>query len=277
MDARGLFLLVRRWPGRRIALITVAALPFLASLGFCSMERNPRKATADSARPALVFDQYFVNLSDLHNAARVEAWYHFKNCGKLPAKITKLEPSCGCLDPKVAKRTYMPGEECEFPLGVLMTREKPGPHEYSLKIDYEDPQPQSVTIAFKVVVRREVTVRPSQLQFWQDGMAETKQSIVITDMRPTPFHVTGASCKSPFVKVQVGGSTDDPDAGRETSLTVTVAAEVPKEGVRTMAVATTDDPRYSKIFIAVHVDNWHYREIQQTSGIKPAPAGKLKP
>ncbi len=278
MHARGLFLHVRRWPGQRIALIAVAALPFVASVGFCSIERNPTKVAAAPARPALVFDQYFVNLSDLHNAARVEAWYHFKNCGKAPAKITKLEPSCGCLDPKVEKRTYMPGEECEFPLGVLMTREKPGPHEYSLKIDYEDPKPQSVTIAFKVIARREVTARPSQLQFWLDGTAETpKQSIVITDMRPSPFHVTGASCKSPVVKVQVGGTTDDPDAGRETALTVTVIGEVPKEGVRTTVIVTTDDPHYPKIPIYVHADNWHYHGIQQTSGIKSGPSAKAKP
>ena len=277
MDFRRLFLHVRRWPGRQIALVTAACLPFLASIGFCSVERTPRKPTGVAERPALVFDQYFVNLSDLHNAARVEAWYHFKNCGKAPAKITKLEPSCGCLDPKVQKRTYMPGEECEFPLGVLMTREKPGPHEYSLKIDYEDPVPRSVTIAFKVVVRREVTVRPSALQFWQDGMAETKQSIVITDMRPTPFRVTGASCKSPYVKVQLGPTTDDPDAGRETALMVTVAAEVPKEGVRSVVIVTTDDPRYPKIPIAVHIDNWHYRGIQQTSAIKADATPKPKP
>jgi hypothetical protein len=202
MDVRRLFLHVRRWPRRQIALIAAACLPFIASLGFCSVERAPRKPAVIPERPALVFDQYFVNLSDLHNAARVEAWFHFKNHGKAPAKITNLEPSCGCLDPKVEKRTYMPGEECEFPLGVLMTREKPGPHDYSLKIDYEDPQPRSVTIAFKVVVRREVTVRPHALQFWQDGTAEMpKQSITVTDMRPTPFRVTGAMCKSPYVKV----------------------------------------------------------------------------
>jgi hypothetical protein len=79
------------------------------------------------------------------------------------------------------------------------------------------------------------------------------------------------------VKVQVGGTTDDPDAGRETSLSVTVAGEVPKEGVRTAVIVTTDDPRYPKIPIYVHVDNWHYRGIQQTSGIKSGPTTKAKP
>jgi Protein of unknown function (DUF1573) len=277
MDARRLLTQVRRWPGRQITLIAVAALPFAASLGFCSVERAPRKPVGVAERPALVFDQYFVNLSDLHNAARVEAWFHFKNCSKSPARITNLEPSCGCLNPKVEKRTYMPGEECEFSLGVLMTRERPGPHDYLLTIDYEDPKPRSVTIAFKVVVRREVTVRPSQLQFWQNGSGETNQSIVITDMRPRPFKVTGATCKSPFVKFKIGQSVDDPDAGRETNVSITVAAEVPKAGVRTAVILTTDDPHYQRIPIPIWINDIRTSTIQQASGTLSAIPSKPKP
>ena len=165
-------------PVGRFALIAVAALPFLASLGFCSVDRTPRKPTAAAERPALVFDQYFVNLSDLHNTARVEAWFHFKNCGKAPARITNLEPSCGCLNPKVEKREYLPGEECEFSLGVLMTRETAGPTRlFAAASTTKIPKPRSATVAFKVVVRREVTVRPSQLLFYQSGDSEETKRI----------------------------------------------------------------------------------------------------
>jgi len=272
MDARRLLIQIRRRPARRIAMIAVAALPFAASLGFCSVERTPSKSAALAERPALVFDQYFVNLSDLHNAARVESWFHFKNCGKAPARITNLEPSCGCLNPKVEKRTYLPGEECEFSMGVLMTREKPGPHDYELRIDYEDPKPRSVTVAFKVVVRREVTVRPSQLLFYQNGSEEAQRSIVVTDMRPTPFHVTGATCKSPLVKFKVGPAIDDPDAGRETTISITVAAQCPKEGVQTSVVLSTDDPRYPRIPIPVWIRDMHASMIQQTSGTSKDPS-----
>lgn len=266
MDALSRAKWVRQWPSRQLALVAVAFVPFAASLGFCCVDRTPRAFAKTVDRPALVFDQYFVNLSDLHNAARVEAWFHFKNCGKSPARITNLEPSCGCLNPKVEKRAYLPGEECEFSLGVLMTREKPGPHDYFLTIDYADPKPRSVTIAFKVVVRREVTVRPSQLQFWQNGTEETNQAIVVTDMRPKPFHVTGATCKSALVKFHVGPPIDDPDAGRETTVNVTVAAQIPKEGVRTSVVLTTDDPRYPRIPIPIWIGDIRHATIQQTSG-----------
>jgi hypothetical protein len=266
MDAKRLLVGIRRWPLGWIALVAAAALPFLASLGFCSVSRTPRKSTGVVDRPSLIFDQYFVNLSELHNAARVEAWYHFKNTGKTPARITNLDPSCGCLNPKVEKREYLPGEECEFSLGVLMTREKPGPHDYFLRIDYQDPKPRSVTVAFKVVVRREVTVRPSQLMFFQSGTeGAPTQSILISDMRPTPFRVTGATCKSPLVKFQIGPATDDPDAGRETTVFITVEGQVPQQGVKTAVILSTDDPHYLKIPIPIWISNMHSSSIQRTS------------
>jgi len=277
MDAR--WLQFRRWPRRQIVLIVVAALPFAASLGFRSVERTPRAPTGSGERPALVFDQYFVNLSEIHNSARVEALFHFKNCGKSPARITQLEPSCGCLNPKVEKRAYLPGEECDFSLGVLTTREKPGPHDYELKIDYEDPQPRSVTVAFKIVVRREVTVRPSQLLFYQNGSeGAPPQTIVITDMRPKPFRVTGATCKSHLVKVRVGPPIDDPDGGRETVVIITVAGRVPKEGVQTAVMLSTDDPRYPRIPIPIRIGDMHVSTIQQTSGrSSPAASSQARP
>jgi hypothetical protein len=266
----------RWWPRRQFVLIAVAAIPFVASLGFCSVARTPRKPAATVERPALVFDQYYVNLSDLHNTARVEAWFRFKNCGKAPARITKLEPSCGCLNPKVEKRAYLPGEDCEFSLGVLTTRETAGPHDYSLIIDYEDPKPRSATVAFKVVVRREVTVRPSQLLIYQGDGVETKRTIVITDMRPTPFRVTGATCKSPLVKYRVGPAVDDPDAGRETTIYITVAAHVPKEGVHTAVMLSTDDPRYPRIPIPIWIGDMPNSSIQQTSGTTVGSTAKSR-
>jgi hypothetical protein len=249
-------------------LVAVAALPFAASLGFRSVERTPRVPSGSVERPSLVFDQYFVNLSEIHNAARVEALFHFKNCGKVPAVITNLEPSCGCLNPKVEKRPYLPGEECDFSMSVLTTRERPGPHDYELKIDYQDPKPRTVTVAFKVVVRREVTVRPQQLMFYEGGSnGPPPQTIVITDMRSQPFRVTGATCKSPMVKVRVGPAVDDPDGGRETAVIITVAGQAPKEGVQTAVMLSTDDPRYARIPIPVWIRNMHPSTIQQTSGV----------
>jgi hypothetical protein len=275
MNAKIVLVAIRRIPLRQIALVAAAALPFLASLGFCSVQRTPRKPTGTVDRPALVFDQYFVNLSDLHNTARVEALYHFKNTAKTPVRITNLEPSCGCLNPKVEKREYLPGEECDFSLGVLMTREKPGPHDYFLRIDYQDPKPRSVTVAFKVVVRQEVTVRPQALMFFQSGTeGAPAQTIVVSDMRPKPLRVTGGTCESRLVKFQVGPATDDPDAGRETIVYVSVEGQVPKTGVKTAVILSTDDPHYPKIPILIWISDMHGSSIQKTSATSVGTSGQ---
>ena len=155
----------------RLLLIAVASLPFLASLGFCSIDARPARCAILIERPALVFDQYLVNLGEIHNTAKVEAHFRFKNCGSFPLRITNVTPSCKCLAPQIEKRVYAPGEISDFTLGVLTTHQTPGPHEYLLTLDYEDPQPHAVTVTFKLVIRREVTLSPSQLIVYQNGVS----------------------------------------------------------------------------------------------------------
>jgi hypothetical protein len=264
----------QRWSGRQIALVAVAALPFAASLGFNSVPRVPRVAAGAPERPALVFLQYFADLREIYDAPRAEAYFSFKNLGKYPAVITNLEPSCGCLHPKLAKRAYMPGEECEFSLSVLTTHQTSGPHEYTLKIDYKDPEPRSVTVGFKLVVRGDVRVIPRSAEFWQNGLAATEKTFVVTDMRPKPFRVTTATCRSPLIKVKLEDPIDDPEGGRETNISITVAAQVPEKGVDTAVMLTTDDPRFPQIPIPIWIRDVNAKPVPKPSTRVAQPAQK---
>ncbi len=243
----------RRLTIGRLLLIAAAALPFAASLGFCSMERKPNPLRDSVERPAVVFDQYLVNLGEIHNTARAEAKFRFKNCGSFPVRITNVTPSCNCLSPKIEKRAYAPGEISDFTLAVLTTHQTPGQHEYLVTIDYEDPQPRSVTVTFKLIIRREVTLSPGQLIIYQNGHTDTEQKILLTDMRPKPFHVTSAYCRSKLVKVELGKTVDDPEGGRETTVVVRVAAQVPAAGEDCSVYITTDDPHYPKIPVPLRI------------------------
>jgi hypothetical protein len=247
----------RRISGGQMLLIAAASLPFVASWGFCSIERKAQPLSDTVDHPAIVFDQYLVNLGEIHNTARAEAHFRFKNCGSLPARITKVVPSCMCLAPKIEKRSYAPGEISDFALGVLTTHQTPGPHEYQLTLEYEDPQPRSVTVTFKLIIRREVTLSPGQLIVYQNGLSETEQKVVVTDMRPKPFLVKSANCPSRLVKVQLGKPVDDPEGGRETAVVIRVAAQVPLGGEDCTVILTTDDPHYPHIQIPVRIRDVH--------------------
>ena len=257
----------------RLLLIAVCGLPFFASLGFCSIERKPEPLRDSITRPSLVFDQYLVNLGEIHNTARVEAHFRFKNCGSLPVRITNFTPSCNCLSPQIEKRAYAPGEISDFTLGVLTTHQTPGPHEYLLTLEYEDPEPRIVTVTFKLIIRREVTLSPSQLIFYQNGASETEQRVVLTDMRTKPFLVTTATCKSPLVKIQLSKPVDDPEGGRETTIVIRVAAQVPVAGEDCSVFVTTDDPHYPRIPIPLRLRDVHAKFNASPAGTQASLPG----
>jgi hypothetical protein len=256
----------------RLFLIAVASLPFLASLGFCSIERKPRALCDSIDHPALVFDQYLVNLGEIHNSARAEAHFRFKNCGSFPVRITNVTPSCKCLAPRIEKRSYAPGEISDFALGVLTTHQTPGPHDYEVTLQYEDPQPRTVTVTFKLIIRREVTLSPSQLIVYQNGQSETEQKVVLTDMRPKPFRVTSATCRSPLVKVELQKPVDDPEGGRETTVVIRVAAQVPLGGEDCSVILATDDPHYPHIPVPLRIRDAHAKASPTVGGAARAEA-----
>jgi hypothetical protein len=264
---------VRRLSIGRLLLIAAAGLPFFASLGFCSIERQPHPLCDSIDHPALVFDQYLVNLGEIHNSARAEAHFRFKNCGSFPVRITNVVPSCKCLAPKIEKRPYAPGEISDFTLGVLTTHQTPGPHEYLLTLEYEDPKPRVVTVTFKLIIRKEVTLSPSQLIVYQNGVSETEQKVVLTDMRPKPFRVTSASCRSPLVKVALGKPVDDPEGGRETTVVIRVAAQVPLGGEDCSVILTTDDPHYPHIPVPLRIRDVHAKVAPPATEAARAEAG----
>jgi hypothetical protein len=254
----------------RLLLIAVAGLPFFASLGFCAIERKPHALCDSREHPALVFDQYLVNLGEIHNASRAEAHFRFKNCGSVPVRITNVVPSCKCLAPRIEKRAYAPGEISDFALTVLTTHQTPGPHEYLLTLEYEDPRPREVTVTFKLIIRREVTLSPSQLIVYQNGLSETEQKVVLTDMRPKPFRVTSATCRSPLVKVELGKPVDDPEGGRVTTVTIRVAAQVPLGGEDCSVILATDDPHYPHIPVPLRIRDVHAKSKTSADGTSQA-------
>jgi Protein of unknown function (DUF1573) len=266
-----------RWTRGQILTVALALVPFAAAIGFRTAERAPPHVEEAVKRPSLAFDQYFVDLGEIYNLPRAEAFFRFRNQGPSPARITKLEPSCGCLKPRLGRREYAPGEICEFSMSVLTTHQSPGPHEYELAITYEDPQPRTVTVSFKLNLRQSVRVDPSQLIFIQDGSKETQEKVIVTDMRQHPFHILGATCESPLVTAQVNDAVEVPEGGRDIPVLITVAAKVPSEGVDTAVILRTDDRVYPRIPIPLLIRDIHTKKIVPVShhnlGATPREAG----
>ncbi len=128
----------------------LALLP--ACLGFIAQVRGQVSSPPPEKRavPALAFSQYLVNERDVEFKPYYQAHFRFRNTGDHTVNVTDLKPSCGCLNPKLDKRVYAPGDRGEFFLKIDPTKEKPGPHEYYVDIHYTDPEPRVARVTYKL-------------------------------------------------------------------------------------------------------------------------------
>ncbi len=263
---------VRKTNLRTAILPTAALLPFLLSLVAHTNDPAQAEAAKGPDRPALTFNQYLVNFGDrpVEPQRFVFARFGFENRSNRTATITELKPSCGCLDPRLEKRVYHPGETNEFFLRVQTANEEPGPKEYFVKLLYEDPQPREVTLTLKVVLpEQKVVVRPKALIVYQLGTEPTTQEIIVTDYRTRPLHVTGIESSSELVTAEFGAIDRDVEGNRRLHVSVTVAAHVPPGRHRALVTILTDDPVYGKLQVPLLIQGKRARS-PRISNNRPA-------
>jgi Protein of unknown function (DUF1573) len=167
------------WP------ITICAcLPFLFSIGFHSVESKTIVVKEQAERPALTFQQYSVNLRTVELRSVIEADFKFTNTSDKTVKITDLTASCGCLNPRMSKKIYEPGEQGYFEVRVSTPNSSPGEKEYTIDLEYEDSQPRSTELTFKFrLPEKMVMVRPLALQATISGDEIFEKKIKLLDYR----------------------------------------------------------------------------------------------
>ncbi|MEX1097559.1 MAG: DUF1573 domain-containing protein [Planctomycetales bacterium] len=230
-----------------------AAIPFAAALLAHAVGPQPQPPADGPRKPALVVDQYLVNLGEARDDRFIVGRFGFRNGGEQPVEITALEPSCGCLQPQLLQRTYAPGEAGRFFLRVQAANEAPGPHEYFVEMKYTDPVPQSVRLTLKVVLpEQKVVLQPKSLMFYQLGTSETSQEIVVTDYRGRSLQPIDVESSSPdLARVEIAGVDEDDEGHRRIRLRVTAAARVPPGIHRAVISLRTEDPEHSLLQVPV--------------------------
>ena len=236
------------------ALLFFAALtPFLCAVVAHAVGANAQQPVRGEAPPALVFEQYLVNLNEVPPLPLLEGKYRFTNRSNRVVTIKELKPSCGCLNPRLEKRVYQPGESGQFSVRVETAGEEPGPKDYFINVSYEDSRPRQVELSFKFILpERKIVIRPRALLFYQLGTGATRREIVVTDFREQTLKIVDIACKSPFVSAGVTHAGTTPFGHYEMRISVTVADGIPPGKHETLLKLKTDDPDYP----VLHVPLW---------------------
>jgi hypothetical protein len=170
------------------------------------------------------------------------------------------------LKPRLDKREIGPGESGQFFVHVSTAGEQPGPREYTITVEYEDPEPRSVVLTFSLVLPpRQIYVTPRALLIYVFDEKPAEKEIVVSDNRITPGTVTAVETSSGFLSAQIEGAELDHEGVKKTRIEVKVS---PVSLGRHQGVVkiNTDDPNFPVINVPVHV----HRQSSFTSELPAA-------
>jgi hypothetical protein len=254
--------------GYRNLLYAAVLLPFVCAVVAQAMGPTPQKPTAGEEPAGLVFEQYLVDLGEVPPIPMLEGRFRFTNRSDRTITITDLKPSCGCLNPRLSKHVYEPGEAGEFFVRVETAGEKSGQKEYYVDVMYEDSQARQVQLGFDFVLpERKVVVHPRALIFYQLGTDSTTREINISDYRDAQMTVLEGTCKSPYVSVTIEPTKTMSAGYRTTRVEVTVSGSIPPGKHQTILNLKTDDSTYPLVRVPLWIQGPD-RVIEQTGGSK---------
>ncbi len=220
-------------------------------------------AIAAPERPALAFDQYLVDLGPIQPTSEVRGVFHFRNRGKEAVTLTKVVPSCGCLQPLVSGTSIPAGEAGRIALRMLPANEMPGKKEYFADVEYADPEPRTARLTFRLELpERQLLVRPRALLFYQFSDAPTTQELIVSDTRDTPAKILEVTDNSPFVEVELKAQRPGEAGGQETVIQVTVAGTLPSERKEAIVTIRTDDPNSPELRVPLLLQGGKIPEAQ---------------
>jgi len=242
---------------QRCLLGCAVLIPVVWSALAAARPAVPSPVPAGAGTDSLAFDQYLVNLRDVGLQPVLEGTYRFVNRGDEPLTITKLDPSCGCLTPRLAgdKKTYLPGEVGYFGIGVAAANEAPGPHTYTIKVHYTDPEPHEAVVRFKLrLPERKVTIEPPELAFFQYSETPSEATVYITDYRGGEIGVTRATSTADFIEVEIQDAVLDEYGNTRVPVVLHVPGIVPPGRTISTLAIETNDPEFKSIRIPVLID-----------------------
>ncbi len=203
-----------------------------------------------AARADLHFSAPRVDLGRVRAGVPLSHRFSFRNAGTAAVTITDLRADCGCLAPRLDRKTCPPGGEDGIRLEVNTLSQPAGPNVWRLHVHSRDGDRERVQVLeLRADLVVEVRVEPARLALHVTG--PFRHEVTVTDLRPVPFRVTQTACSSPHVAARA--------SPREaaTPATFRVAVEVKEslpEGTHQEVLSVfTDDPDYRELRLPLTV------------------------
>jgi hypothetical protein len=178
--------------------------------------------------------------------------FTFTNRSPNDLQITNVEPSCGCLKPRIGQKRLQPGETGVLVLEVNTLTAPPGPNAWRVQITYHSGgETHDLTLALRATVVAEITVHPAALVLQTE--TTVGHEITLTDGRPTPIAVTALSCSQSSLRAVVQESHFGADHKKVMTVRINVEPDFPDGRHDETLQIFTSDPEYPELRVPVTV------------------------
>ena len=138
---------------------------------------------ASTAQAGLEWEKKEITLKVHPAQVSANAVYRFSNTGKDPVNLSAVKPLCGCLAPKIAKRTYAPGESGELTV-TFDLRNRTGPQRKTTKVATGDGTETKLYIECNIP--KTYDIAPVMMK-WLKGNSATTKTAKLVNPNPEPI------------------------------------------------------------------------------------------
>jgi hypothetical protein len=207
---------------------------------------------ADQVRADLEFTPTKLDAGTIKSGAPLVREFALTNSGTASVEILEVQGSCGCLKPKLAQRTYKPGERDTLRIEVNTLTQGVGPHSWRTVVRYREGdaiREADLTISGTVIA--EIAVEPPQLSVYADRALAHELHVI--DRRAKAFAVTAVQTTSEKLTARVAGETRDEAGQLVRTIQLQVADDFPDGRHEETLVIYTDDPLYRELKVPITV------------------------
>ncbi len=218
-----------------------------------------------AARAELHIEPALAQAGTVRRGPPLSRTFTLTNRGAAPVEIIGARAGCGCLTPRIDRRTLAPGESAPVVLEVNTLSQAAGEHTWACQVYYQSGgQPSEAMLRVSGRVLAEVTVEPTAVTLSATGAV--RREILLTDHRARPLTVTAARGSSPHLRAEVRPPHRDERGQAAYRIELELTADCPEGRHEEVLSLYTDDPSYAELKVPVTV---HKRARQRVTASPP--------
>jgi hypothetical protein len=224
------------------------------------------------AQADLEFAETTADAGEVRAGSPLNHEFTFVNRGPEIAEITGMESSCGCLTPKLDRRSFPPGERGSIRLEVNTLSPAPGPHTWQVKLSCQTATGDTpmTTYRWQIPLRltarlvREIVVEPAAVTMFVDGPMQSE--IHIVDLRSQPIQIQEMATTAPGLQARLAGEERDSSGHLVRRVQLQVAGDFPEGRHEEFVSLFSDDPAYREIKVPVTIVKRSRQRLSATPG-----------